>query len=103
MARFEATRGLFCDRPRNFEARSNDGDDAWAGTATTCDLVCGWPLKRRIFGGIGFRTCHQDREYITRLLRPRSSFIASFLRCHDSIGTHCNDKVLRSYDAKLRG
>ncbi|GBN98929.1 hypothetical protein AVEN_80372-1 [Araneus ventricosus] len=30
--RFAATRGLFWDRPRNFEAGSNDRTDAWAGT-----------------------------------------------------------------------
>ncbi|GBL98205.1 hypothetical protein AVEN_268289-1 [Araneus ventricosus] len=69
-SRFEATRGLSWDGPRNFEPRSDDEDDAWAGTpspgfhatpaggrlATAYDLACGGPHTRRIFSGIGFRT-----------------------------------------------
>ncbi|GBL76517.1 hypothetical protein AVEN_48812-1 [Araneus ventricosus] len=53
-SRFEATRGLFWDGPRNFEPRSDDEDDTRAGTpspnfhatptggrlATTRDLAC---------------------------------------------------------------
>ncbi|GBL90648.1 hypothetical protein AVEN_219316-1 [Araneus ventricosus] len=31
-SRFEATRRLFRDGPRNFEPLSDDEDDAWAGT-----------------------------------------------------------------------
>ncbi|GBL72705.1 hypothetical protein AVEN_127942-1 [Araneus ventricosus] len=66
--RLEATRGLFWDGSRNFEARSDDEDDIWAGTptpnfrnitggrlATTYDLAYSRPHPRRIFGGIGFR------------------------------------------------
>ncbi|GBN04046.1 hypothetical protein AVEN_220255-1 [Araneus ventricosus] len=70
-SRFEATRGLFRDGPRNFEPRSDAEDDTWAGTpssnfrstpmgerlATMCDLACNRPYTRRIFSGIGFRTC----------------------------------------------
>ncbi|GBO03509.1 hypothetical protein AVEN_202567-1, partial [Araneus ventricosus] len=55
---------------RNFEPRSDDEDDAWAGTyspsfhatptggslATSYDLACGRPHTRWIFSGIGFRT-----------------------------------------------
>ncbi|GBO06676.1 hypothetical protein AVEN_79355-1 [Araneus ventricosus] len=67
-SRFEATRGLFWDGPRNFEPRSDD--DTWVGTsspsfhatltggrlASTYDLACNRPHTRRIFSGIGFRT-----------------------------------------------
>ncbi|GBN61340.1 hypothetical protein AVEN_265253-1, partial [Araneus ventricosus] len=69
-SRFEATRGLFWDGPRNFEPRSDDEDDTCAGTpspnfhatptggrlATTHDLACNRPHTRRIFSGIGSRT-----------------------------------------------
>ncbi|GBM97638.1 hypothetical protein AVEN_101954-1 [Araneus ventricosus] len=67
-SRFEATRRLFWDGPRNFEPRSDDEDDAWAGTslsktstphrrlAPMYDLACNRPNARRIFSGIGFRT-----------------------------------------------
>ncbi|GBM23440.1 hypothetical protein AVEN_181563-1 [Araneus ventricosus] len=60
-----ATRGLFWDGPRNFESRSNDGDDpspnfhatpTGGRLATTYDLTCNRPHTRRIFSGIGFRT-----------------------------------------------
>ncbi|GBM74784.1 hypothetical protein AVEN_38714-1 [Araneus ventricosus] len=64
-SRFEATRGLFWDDPRNFEPRSED--DTTAGTpspnfhvtptggrlATTYHLACNRPHTRRIFSGIG--------------------------------------------------
>ncbi|GBN05801.1 hypothetical protein AVEN_88105-1 [Araneus ventricosus] len=67
-SRFEATRGLFRDGPRNFEPRSDDEDNTSAGTpsprfratpaggrlATTHDLACSRPHTRRIFSGIGF-------------------------------------------------
>ncbi|GBN15391.1 hypothetical protein AVEN_233920-1 [Araneus ventricosus] len=70
MPRFEATRGLFRDGPRNFEPRSDDEDDTRAGTlspnfratptggrlASTCDLACNRSHARRIFSGIWFRT-----------------------------------------------
>ncbi|GBM56392.1 hypothetical protein AVEN_132864-1 [Araneus ventricosus] len=32
--RFDATRGLFWNRPRNFEPRSDDEDDTWEATAS---------------------------------------------------------------------
>ncbi|GBO02109.1 hypothetical protein AVEN_90746-1, partial [Araneus ventricosus] len=65
-----ATRGLFWDGPRNFEPRSDDEDDAWAGAsylsfrttptgrrlATMYDLTCNRPHTRRIFSRCGFRT-----------------------------------------------
>ncbi|GBM20671.1 hypothetical protein AVEN_230251-1 [Araneus ventricosus] len=67
MSRFEATRGLFRDGPRNFEPRSDDEDDTPSPNfratptggrlATTYDFACNRPYTRRIFGGIGFRTC----------------------------------------------
>ncbi|GBM16885.1 hypothetical protein AVEN_186423-1 [Araneus ventricosus] len=71
MSRFEATRGLFRDGPRNFDPRSDDEDDTWAGIpspkfratptggrlATTYDLVCNRPHTRRMFSGIRFGTC----------------------------------------------
>ncbi|GBN31719.1 hypothetical protein AVEN_194210-1 [Araneus ventricosus] len=70
-SRFEVTRGLFRDGPRNFETRSDNEDDTWPGTpspnfraipaagrlATTYDLACNRLHTRRIFGGIGLRTC----------------------------------------------
>ncbi|GBM61097.1 hypothetical protein AVEN_273031-1 [Araneus ventricosus] len=66
-----AIREPFKDGPRNFEPRSDDEDDAWAGTpspnfraapaggclATTHDLGCSRPHTKRIFSEIGFRTC----------------------------------------------
>ncbi|GBN55151.1 hypothetical protein AVEN_213934-1 [Araneus ventricosus] len=69
-SRFEATRGLLWDGPRNFEPRSNDEEDTRACTpspnfhatptggrsATTYDLTCNRPHTRRTFSGIGFRT-----------------------------------------------
>ncbi|GBM82761.1 hypothetical protein AVEN_272318-1 [Araneus ventricosus] len=69
-SRFESTRGLFWDGPRNFHPRSDDEDDTRAGTpspnfhatptrrrlATTYDLTCNRPHTRQIFSGIGFRT-----------------------------------------------
>ncbi|GBM99918.1 hypothetical protein AVEN_248275-1 [Araneus ventricosus] len=70
-SRFEATRGLFWDGPRNFEPRSDDEDDTYelappspnfhataAGgrLTTTYDLTCNRPHTRRIFSGIGIRT-----------------------------------------------
>ncbi|GBM10889.1 hypothetical protein AVEN_42142-1 [Araneus ventricosus] len=62
---FEATRGLFWDRPRNFEPLSED--DTCPGTLlsklphqqsldTTYSLACNRPHTRRIFSGIEFRT-----------------------------------------------
>ncbi|GBM03123.1 hypothetical protein AVEN_200815-1 [Araneus ventricosus] len=65
-SRFEATRGLYWDGPRNFEPRSHDEDDAGAGApsprfraapvggrlATTSDLACNRPDTRLIFNGI---------------------------------------------------
>ncbi|GBN32517.1 hypothetical protein AVEN_194315-1, partial [Araneus ventricosus] len=65
------TRGLFRDGPRNFEPRSDDEDDTRASIpspsflatpaggrlTTTYDLACNRPHTRRIFSGIGFRTC----------------------------------------------
>ncbi|GBM45108.1 hypothetical protein AVEN_251836-1 [Araneus ventricosus] len=68
-SRFEATRGLFWDGPRNFEPRSDEEDDISAGLsspnfraipvegclATTYDLACNRPHTRRIFSGIRFR------------------------------------------------
>ncbi|GBM06485.1 hypothetical protein AVEN_58326-1 [Araneus ventricosus] len=68
-SRFETTRGLFRDLPRNFEPRSDGEDDtelapsfpSFRATpvggrlATTYDLSCSRPHTRRIFGGIGFR------------------------------------------------
>ncbi|GBM56653.1 hypothetical protein AVEN_123136-1 [Araneus ventricosus] len=69
-SRFEATRGLFWDGPRNSEPRSDDEDNTSAGTpspnfhttptgvrlTTTYDLTCNRPHTRRFFSGIGFRT-----------------------------------------------
>ncbi|GBL89504.1 hypothetical protein AVEN_105750-1, partial [Araneus ventricosus] len=70
-SRFEATRGLFCDGPRNFEPLSDDAKTTpelpppspnfhATPTArrlpTTYDLACNRPHTRRIFSGIGFRT-----------------------------------------------
>ncbi|GBM24737.1 hypothetical protein AVEN_141811-1 [Araneus ventricosus] len=68
-SRFEATRGLFWDEPRNFEPRSDDEDDTWAGSpspnSTPHQRRDVWPLRMiwratgphtwRIFSGIGFR------------------------------------------------
>ncbi|GBM00423.1 hypothetical protein AVEN_179232-1 [Araneus ventricosus] len=70
MSQFEATRGLFWDRPPNFEPRSDDEDDTRAGTPSpnfrttpteghlprTYDLTCNRPNTRRIFSEIGFRS-----------------------------------------------
>ncbi|GBN48056.1 hypothetical protein AVEN_38326-1, partial [Araneus ventricosus] len=73
---FEATRGIFWDRPRNFEPRSDDEDDAVSclSRMSVChhspnfrttpvvgrltpsyDLTRSRPNTRRIFSGIGFR------------------------------------------------
>ncbi|GBL85747.1 hypothetical protein AVEN_193192-1 [Araneus ventricosus] len=68
-SRFEATRGLFCDGPRNFEPWSDNEDDTSAGTpspnfhatptegrlVTAYGLACNGPHTRRTFRGIGFR------------------------------------------------
>ncbi|GBM82178.1 hypothetical protein AVEN_178935-1 [Araneus ventricosus] len=69
-SRFEATRGLFWDEPRNFEPRSDDKDDTLAGNpspnfhttpagahlAPTYDSPCSRPSTGRSANGIGFRT-----------------------------------------------
>ncbi|GBN70497.1 hypothetical protein AVEN_256454-1 [Araneus ventricosus] len=71
-SRFEATRGLFGDGPRNFEPRSHDEDRTTSELAipspnfhatptggrlaTTYDLTCNRPHTQRIFSEIGFRT-----------------------------------------------
>ncbi|GBM70670.1 hypothetical protein AVEN_187338-1 [Araneus ventricosus] len=67
-SRFEATRGLFRDGPRNFEPRSDDEDGALSPSfhvapaggrlAAAYDLACSGPHTRRICGGIGFGTCN---------------------------------------------
>ncbi|GBM68896.1 hypothetical protein AVEN_117467-1 [Araneus ventricosus] len=84
-SRFEATQGLFVDGPRNFETRSDDEDDAWAGTLLskllqlTSERAFGslrmiWratgPHTRWFFGRIGFRTW-RARDLTTRSPRPR--------------------------------
>ncbi|GBN70773.1 hypothetical protein AVEN_84384-1 [Araneus ventricosus] len=89
-SRFEATRGLFWDGPRNFEPRSDDEDDTRAGTpstkfhatptggrlTTTYDLACNRPHTRRIFSGIGSRTLRpQSRDLTTRPPRPQKKIL----------------------------
>ncbi|GBM48660.1 hypothetical protein AVEN_150224-1 [Araneus ventricosus] len=68
--RFEAPRGIFWYRPRNFELRSNEEEACQLATpspnfhatptgarlATTYYLACIMPHTRRIFSGNGFRT-----------------------------------------------
>ncbi|GBN10021.1 hypothetical protein AVEN_33530-1 [Araneus ventricosus] len=82
-SRFEATRGLYWDGPRNFEPRSDD--DSWADTYTllhrttptggrlppTHDFACNRHNKRRIFSGIACRTHGpQSRDLTTKPSRP---------------------------------
>ncbi|GBL64963.1 hypothetical protein AVEN_171693-1, partial [Araneus ventricosus] len=65
MSRFEVTRGLFWDGPRNFESWSDEEGRAWAGTPDQNSRTTpaggrlpptAYPHTRRIFGGIGFRS-----------------------------------------------
>ncbi|GBO13206.1 hypothetical protein AVEN_204325-1 [Araneus ventricosus] len=67
MSRYEGTRGLFWDGPRNFKHRSGDEDDIWAGTCFSerphhtsgrtfgprYYLECNRPNTRRLFSAIG--------------------------------------------------
>ncbi|GBL91472.1 hypothetical protein AVEN_136953-1 [Araneus ventricosus] len=61
-SRFEATRELFLDVPRNFEPRSDDEDDTRAGIPSpnfrtpAYELTCNRPHTRRIFNGNRLRT-----------------------------------------------
>ncbi|GBL82219.1 hypothetical protein AVEN_252406-1 [Araneus ventricosus] len=51
-SRFEATRGLFRDGPRHFEPRSDDEDDAWAGTPSPNFLGFPAPKPRSYHRGL---------------------------------------------------
>ncbi|GBO06170.1 hypothetical protein AVEN_186715-1 [Araneus ventricosus] len=63
-SRFEATRGLLLDEPRNFEPRLDAESDTPSPNfqttpvaghlATTYDLASSRPHTRQIFSGIGF-------------------------------------------------
>ncbi|GBN14158.1 hypothetical protein AVEN_137125-1 [Araneus ventricosus] len=73
-SRFEATRGLFWDGPRNdedgapsprFHATPTGGH-----LSTTYDLMHNRPHTRRIFSGIGFRTWNRSRDLTARPRRP---------------------------------
>ncbi|GBL83508.1 hypothetical protein AVEN_196355-1 [Araneus ventricosus] len=60
--RFEATRGLFWDEPRNFEPRSYNEPELASPLQTSKPhqregvRPCNTPHTPRIFGGIGFRS-----------------------------------------------
>ncbi|GBN16058.1 hypothetical protein AVEN_197252-1 [Araneus ventricosus] len=66
-SRFEATRGLFWEKPPNFKLRTDDTDDTRAGTHSlnfrttptrdpTYNLTCNRPNTRKFFRGMKFRT-----------------------------------------------
>ncbi|GBM15889.1 hypothetical protein AVEN_258433-1 [Araneus ventricosus] len=94
--RFEATRELFWDGPRNFEPLSDD--DTYAVTpspnfhatptggrlATTYELTCKRPHTRRIFSGIGFEAetlplGHRGLYgYWNRLIKSKQNFSSRY-------------------------